>query len=66
MSIPAEMRKRSCQLRNKLTLYIDNETLQKLGNGFECFKKDHRTFSEYLRSILIEYVRSPYYAKFVK
>lgn len=50
----------------RLTLHLDQPTMKALLKGFEVFRENYSTFSEYLRSILIEYVKSPYFARFVK
>lgn len=50
----------------RLTLHLDQPTMKALLKGFEVFRENYSTFSEYLRSILIEYVKSPYFSRFVK
>ena len=66
MAIPEQIRKKGNGLRNKITLYLDDDTVELLSRGFETFRKEHHTFSSYLRSVITEYVNSPYFARFVK
>ena len=67
MALPDHMKiRRKKVYTERLTLHLDQPTMKALLKGFEVFRENYSTFSEYLRSILIEYVRSPYYAKFVK
>lgn len=67
MALPDHMKiRRKKVYTERLTLHLDQPTMKALLKGFEVFRENYSTFSEYVRCILIEYIRSPYFARFVK
>ena len=65
MAIPEKIRRHGKGLTNKITLYLDDRTVEKLSKGFETFRIEHHTFSSYLRSVITEYVNSPFFQRYV-
>ena len=65
MAIPEKIRRHGKGLTNKITLYLDDDTVEKLSKGFETFRIEHHTFSSYLRSVITEYVNSPFFQRYV-
>ena len=66
MAIPEKIRRHGKGL-NKITVYIDDKTLEVLASAYKNnFSKIYGTFSAYVRSVLEEYTNSSYLAQYLR